>query len=134
MPTREKNKLRRDIVAKFGSLINFYRVSGIKYRKLTLYLSSDIKDVAYHQRIRHEIDQHYIANIPGTIIEDNREIIRQCIAVNFKSYAEFNRKYKGLGFDSNYLSNLINGKLKDETLKYRKLIKILKRDYDIDLW
>jgi hypothetical protein len=54
-----------------------------------------------------------------------------CLRLNFDSYTEFSKKHDS--YDTNYISNIIKGRLKYETPKYNRLVKLLKRDYNLKL-
>lgn len=133
MSTKIKNKLRKDIIEKFGTVTYFCEISGISYRKFILFLGSKRNNETIQQLARHQCEILEVKHIKGIIRKDHREAIRQCILIKAGNYSKFNRMNKGQGFDSNYLSNIISGRLKEERKKYKKLVTILKRDYGLVL-
>lgn len=127
----DRIKLKKDIHRKFGSLTNFSKVASIHYESLLRILNSQNFSGDEIYNVLNSCNDFDIKNgVDGYIDDSEREIIRICIAVSFKSFTAFceeNPKY-----DEVYLSNVINGKLKRITTKYGGLIDLLKTKYNYD--
>ncbi|MHA2009945.1 MAG: hypothetical protein ACW980_21740 [Promethearchaeota archaeon] len=127
----DRKKLKKDIHSKFGSLTNFSKITHTNYNDLLRILNSS----NFSGEEIHDIQFKYLefdtdGGIEGYINDSDRESIRICIAINYKSYTSFcddNPNY-----DEVYLSNIINGKLKKITTKYGGLLDLLKNKYNYD--
>jgi len=130
-----KKKLRSDIIKKFESVIYFCKVAGYDHRNFYTFLNSNSVNEEMYQEARHKLNKIAVKHIEGQINQEDRDAIRICIAkINkYKPGSFTNFKKMHPRFDSNYLSNVTKGRLKNETPKYRALIKILKRDYNLKL-
>jgi hypothetical protein len=126
-----KEKLRQDILDKFGSVKYFCKVSEISYRKFITFLNSKRNNEALRQEARHLCDTIKVEHIDGIIRDEDREAIRICIVVKSGSLTNFCKE--NTNFDTVYISNIVTGRLETETEKYKLLVKILERDYDLVL-
>jgi len=126
-----KDKLRKDIIFKFGSVTYFCKEAKISYRKFITFLNSKRANEEMQQNARHLCDTLKIDHIKGIIRDEDRRAIRICVLTNFDSYTDFCKANKQ--FDPVYLSNIIKGRLKEERDKYKLLVKILERDYGLEL-
>lgn len=133
--TDRKKKLRSDIIEKFETVVYFCKLAGYDHRNFYTFLNSKSVNEEMYQEASHKARTIKVKHIEGNIRDQDREAIRICIAKinDYKpgSLTNFNSKHKK--FDMNYLSNVIGGRLKYETPKYNSLIKILKRDYGLEL-
>lgn len=127
----DRVKLKADIHRKFGSLMNFSKISDTNYNDLLRILNTpnfggdEIYSIASKYN---EFDVE--GGIDGHISDSEREAIRRCVVIHFKTHTAFceeNPKY-----DEVYLSNIINGKLKRVTTKYGGFLDLLKEKYDYD--
>lgn len=127
-----KKILREKILNKFRSLSYFCKLTGTPYKKaLIVFNSEDEDDSESLKRMEEAYNTIDVDESHGLIRNEDRKAVRLCVVSNFKSYSAFNRKHKG--FDSVYLSNLIEGSLTEETEKYRDLIKLLTAKYELDV-
>ena len=131
MSTERKKKLRKDIIEKFETIKYFCKKAEYSYSNFKAYLASRTPNEELYQDAVFKCESIEVDHIDGNIREEDREAIRVCILINFGSYTKFHDKHED--FNMNYLSNVINGKLKYETAKYNRLVKILKRDYNLKL-
>jgi hypothetical protein len=127
----DRVKLKKDIHRKFGSLTNFSKISNTNYNDLLRILNTTnfSGDEIYDIQGKY-VDCNTDNGIEGHIDDSEREAIRVCISIKFKTYTKFceeNPKY-----DEVYLSNIINGKLKRVTTKYGGLLDLLKEKYNYD--
>lgn len=127
----DRVKLKKDIHRKFGSLTNFSKLSQTNYNDLLRILNTrSFTGDEIHDIRRKYVEHDPSEGIEGHISDSERDAIRICVAVNFKSYTAFceeNPKY-----DEVYLSNIINGKLKRVTTKYGGFLDLLKEKYNYD--
>ncbi len=127
----DKVKLKKDIHRKFGSLVNFSKITDTKYSDLLRILNTseftgeEITDV-HRKYIEFDIDE----GIEGFIDDSDRESVRICVAVHFKSTTAFCEEHPE--YDEVYISNVVTGRLKRVTTKYGGLIDLLKRKYNYD--
>lgn len=133
--TERKKKLRSDIISKFETVVYFCKLAKYDHRNFYTFLNSKSDNEKMYQDAVHKMDTIKVDHIKGNIRDKDREAIRICIATwnNYKpgSLTKFSDKHKK--FDMVYLSNVIGGRLKYETAKYKSLIKILKKDYNLIL-
>ncbi len=124
------NSLRENIVRHFGSLSAFSRSTGFSYRllKRTLlnleFSKEEIDEISSIYEEKKDPD-----NIPFRISEEESEKIRVCIFSNFRKVVFFCEKHSE--YNSVYISNIINGKLKLRSTKYVRLVKLLEKKYDL---
>ena len=127
----DKVKLRKDIYNKYRTLKNFSRKTKIPYNKIMLVFNSLKDDREALLDIHYAYENTVIDKVEGYIIDEDREAIRICILTKFKSYTAFCSQHDS--YDTVYLSNVIGGRLVEETVKYKRLVNLLKRDYGLVL-
>ena len=127
----DRARLKKDIHRKFGSLTNFSKVSSTNYESLLRILNTNNFSGDEILGIKRKyLDFDTKDGIDGYINDSDREVVRICIAVSFKSFTAF--CVENPQYDEVYLSNVINGKLKMITTKYGGLIDLLKTKYNYD--
>ncbi len=126
----KKEIIRKEIISKFKSLSYFSLVTGVNYKKMLSFLCSDHNDSEFEKDLLFKINNTEVDEHHGLIRDVDRKAIRMCVLTSFKSYSAFHREHDD--YDSVYLSNVIGGRLSDETEKYQNLIKLLTVDYDLD--
>ena len=131
MSTERKKQLRKDIIEKFETIKYFCKLCGYSYSNFKTFLNSRTPNEEMYQDAIFKLNDTEVTHIEGNIRDEDREEIRKCIVVNYSSYSAFCRKHTD--FNSLYISNIMKGRLKFETSKYRKLIAILERDYNLSL-
>jgi hypothetical protein len=123
----KKEILREKIINKFNSIAVFCRLTGLPRNRVAIALQPDDKGLlkeieeAYKKT---EISEHY-----GVIREDHVEEIRLCINKSFKKVRHFCLKHPE--YNQVYVSNILNGNLTRETKKYRDLVQLLTKEYDL---
>lgn len=131
--TPEKKQLRKNITTKFGTIKYFCKVGDYGYGSFKAFLNSPLEHKDQVDEASITCDRLVVNHIDGNITDEIREKIRLCIFkwndYNPGSYTKFCSKHPE--FNMNYLSNIVNGKLKHETPKYKKLIKLLKTEYKL---
>ncbi len=129
----DREQLRKEITDKFRTLSNFSDTTGIPYKKVMRILNSDKVDKEGVKELR-KTCRETEENKPGLILEDDRKEIRMCILLNFKDYTAFCNENND--YDSVYLSNIIGGRLIEETSKYKELVKLLTDKYSLnkEIW
>lgn len=125
------NELRDNIVKHFGSLSAFSQSTGYSYRLL----KKALINLEFSKEDYEEIESIYIKendpdNIPFRISKDDIESIRMAILSNFKKVTLFCKKHPE--YNSVYISNIVNGKLKLKSKKYKGLVKLLKKKYGLN--
>jgi len=122
--------LKSKIREKFGSLKSFCKVSNTKYKDaLRILNTSDftVEEISEMQYQYRELDAN--VEIEGFISVKSRNRIRITILTHFNSYTDFCKKhYK---YDVVYITNVVKGNLKRESKKYKLLIELLKREYEL---
>lgn len=131
MSTERKKQLRKDIIEKFETIKYFCKEAEYSYSNFKTFLNSKTPNEEIYQDAIFKLDSIVVDHIEGNIRGKDREAIKKCLRINFNSNTEFSNKHTD--FDTNYISNVISGRLKYETPKYRKLVKILERDYNLKL-
>jgi hypothetical protein len=133
--TDRKEKLRADIKTKFETVTYFCKLAGYDHRNFYTFLNSSKDNEEMYQEALNKCNTIKVKHIEGNIRKEDRESIRICIAKYYKyktgaltSFAKDNTD-----FDTNYLSNIITGRLKYETRKYNLLLELLKKDYNLKL-
>lgn len=127
----DRNRLKRDIKEKFGSIARFARVCELNYDDTLRILNSDnftgdeIQDVFYRYDSYDEVNEGFY----DIISNEERSAIRLSILTNFKNYTKFCSEHPR--FDVVYISNIVNGKLKEKTTKFGNLINTLE-EYNYD--
>lgn len=124
------NTLRDNIIKHFGSISAFSQKTGYSYRKLKrtlLHLEFEKKD--YEEIEKTYNDNVDPDNVPFRISEEDAEKIRVCIFSHFKKVIFFCEKHPE--YNSVYMSNIINGKLKLRSKKFKGLEKLLKEEYGL---
>jgi len=127
----KKEILRKQIIKKFRSLSYFCLLTDLNYKKTLAYFCSLDNDSDFQKEIQFNIDNTEVDDQHGLIRDEDRKAIRMCVLTNFKNYTEFHREHKE--YDSVYLSNIVGGRLSDETEKYQNLIRLLTAEYDLDI-
>ncbi len=127
----EKETLREQITNKFRSLAYFCVLTETNYKKTLAYFCSDDYDSVLLEELQYKLDNTEVDEQHGLIRDEDRKAIRICVLTNFKNYSAFHRKHKE--YDSVYLSNIVGGRLSDETEKYQNLIRLLTAEYDLDV-
>lgn len=126
----ELNALRDNIIQHFGSISAFARATGYSYRKLKstlIHLEFEKKD---YEDIKAVYDKEYDPDVtPFRISEDDSEAIRIAILSNFKKVTLFCEKHTE--YNSVYISNIINRKLKLRSKKFKQLEKLLTDKYGL---
>jgi len=125
----DKEQLRKEITEKFRTLSNFSDTTGIPYKKVMRILNSKKLDKEGIKDLR-ETCENTEENKPGLILEKDRKDIRICILSSFKDYTAFCNENSD--YDSVYLSNIIGGRLIEETSKYKNLVKLLNDKYSLN--
>jgi hypothetical protein len=127
----DRNRLKRDIKEKFGSIARFARVCELNYDDTLRVLNSnsftgdEIENVFYQYDSYDESSMGFY----DIISNEERKAIRLSILTNFKNYTMFCKEYSR--FDVVYISNVVNGKLKEKTTKFGNLINTLE-NYNYD--
>ena len=129
--TPKKQQLRKDIIEKFETIKYFCKKAKFTYSNFKTFLNSKTPNEELYQDAVYKLESIEVDHIEGHIKDEDRESIRVCILIQAGSYAAFHKNHKR--FDSLYISNIVKGRLKNETPKYRKLVRILKRDYNLIL-
>ena len=127
----EFNAMRDSIKNNFGSLYRFSSECGFSYsivKKVFLVLDFHKKDFekirdVYNSHVK-QIDSPFISN-------DERAAIRMTILSNFYNMKAFTKKHKD--YNSNYLSNVLGGRLKLKTTKYTRLVLLLEKKYGLEI-
>jgi len=128
----ERNELISNIEKHFGSIYAFSKTSGFSYS----ILKRTLINLDFSKEDFDAIKASYKANydpekVPFRISEEDRKRIRMCILENFKNSKKFTEKHTE--YDSVYLSNVINGRLKLRSNKYVNFISLLEKKYGLDL-
>jgi len=126
------NELRGEIQSNFGSLFSFANHSGFSYSVL----KRTFNDLEFTQLDIDNIQSSYNKHldpedIPFRISDVDREAIRVCIVLKFKNVKKFTDKHPE--YNSVYISNVINGRLKLESIKYVNFISLLKKKYNLQI-
>lgn len=129
----EVDKLKKDIAIKFYTVKTFCSLAKLPYKDVINTLNLKHNDSDLYQRMVSSYMNITPNRIPGIIQDRHREEIRVCIITRYRSLSSFAKYHRG--YDTLWLSNIINGKLKLESTKYRKFVIMMNRDYymDIDL-
>lgn len=127
----EKEALKKDIIKKFKSLSYFCILTETPYKKTLAYFCSSDYDSDLLKELQYKVNTTEVDEYHGLIRDEDRKAIRICVLTNFKNYSAFHREHNE--YDSVYLSNIIGGRLSEETDKYRNLIRLLTANYDLDI-
>jgi hypothetical protein len=125
--------LKELIKSHYGSIRTFCLDVWIPYRKtLNMFNKLDFS-LEYYEKVK---DKYYKSTKTpmesfGRISNEEREAIRICIAINFKTASNFCSKYDS--YDGVYISNIVNGRLKRRTVKFVGLLNTLDKKYKLKL-
>ena len=124
--------LKDQVRDKYGSLRTFTAKTSLPYRRtLNLFNRLEFSEAFYINVKRKFYETKHVEETFGRISKVDRELIRVCIMTNFKSVTAFCKKNRR--FDNVYISNIISGRLKLVTPKYRKLILALEKKYNLKI-
>lgn len=122
--------LKDQVKSKYGSVRTFTLKTGLPYRKgLELFNRFSTTEEFFNKVKTAFYETKHLQGDIGRINDSDREAIRVCILTNFKSATAFCRRHRR--FDNVYVSNIISGRLKLSTLKYRKLVLVLEKRYEL---
>lgn len=124
----KKEILKDKIIRKFKTISNFCSLTNLPYIKTRIILNEDNDE--FFNSIEKAYNSINVAENHGLIKEVDRNAIDRCIKDNFKNKAKFSEKHKE--FNQVYISNIIGGRLTDETKKYIKLVEILTVQYNLN--
>lgn len=128
----EKQTLREKITEKYRSLAYFCKLTGIPYKKtLNFFIVDEENDSETLKDLQILYNVTDVDKLHGLIRDEDRSTIRLCILSNFKNLSAFCREHDE--YDTVYISNIIGGRLTDETRKYQNLVKLLTVNYDLDV-
>jgi len=127
----EKEALKKDIIKKFKSLSYFCILTETPYKNTLAFFCSKDDDSDRLKELRSVAKNTQVDKYHGLIRDEDRSTIRLCILSNFKNYTVFSREHNE--YDTVYLSNIIGGRLSEETEKYRNLVRLLTMDYGLDI-
>lgn len=128
----EINKLTDNIKTHYGSLNTFSIVTGYSYGKI----KAALLNLEFTKQTYDEIQAAYTKHlnkdkVPFRISEENVNKIRICIYTNFKKVRHFCRKHPE--YTEVFMSNLLNGKSKLESPRYKRLEILLINKYNLKL-
>ena len=121
--------LRKEITDKFRSVLSFCATTGTSYNSVMRLINGKYNSVGV-KRIR-DVCRSSKENNGGFILDKDRRSIRMCILTHHDNYAEFCKSHPE--YDNVYLSNIIKGRLVEETPKYRKFVGFLVYTYGLDI-
>jgi FMN phosphatase YigB (HAD superfamily) len=128
----EVDFLYSQIRSKYGGIKAFTVSTNLHYRKTLDLFNKQEFTSEFFNKVK---DRFYkYKNDPetfGRIDDADREAIRICILTNYRSATAFCKKHKK--FDDVYISNVICGRLKLVTPKFRRLTLILKNKYNLEI-
>jgi hypothetical protein len=126
----EMDFLESQIKGRYGSIRTFTSKTDLPYRRtLDLFNKLEYTEDFFNKVKGKFYESKHIPEMFGRINEPDRESIRICILTNFRSATAFCKKHKK--FDNVYVSNIISGRLKLSTPKYRKLVSVLEKKYEL---
>lgn len=127
----KKTKLRKNIIEKFKTIKYFCKLSGIGYSGFKMFLNTNSVNEKLYQEALFKLNSIEVDHIEGEIKDEDRKAIRRAILNNFDSYTHFCDIHND--FNMVYISNVVKGKLLNETPKYIRLTTILKRDFGLEI-
>lgn len=127
----KKIQLRKEIPEKFGSFINFSKVTKTNYGRVLRILNAPEGNTKELDELMAKFKSFNISDgIEGIIGDKDRARIRIVILTHFDHYNSFCKKHPE--FDAVYITNICKGRLKRVTEKYIKLTFLLKQEYNYD--
>jgi len=118
------NQIKTEIKQKFGTIAMFQNVAQINKNQMIAFLhnrmSSTTRD-QFERVIREKIDTLSPGFVPTNIVTDQeREMIRQFIAINYKSIRSFCKSHPE--FSVTFVSNIITGRKKTKEKRWFSLL------------
>lgn len=122
--------MKTEIKQKFGTIKSFTDFAGINPNQMIAFLNNRMSNETksqFEQRIRNIIESAPIDFKPINLItDDEREMIRQFVAINYKSIRSFCKQHPE--FTLTFISNIITGRKKTKEKRWHKLIDVIQTD------
>lgn len=122
--------MKTEIKQKFGTIKSFTDFAGINPNQMIAFLNNRMSNETksqFEQRIRNIIESAPADFRPSNLITDQeREMVRQFVAVNYKSIRSFCKVHPE--FTLTFISNVITGRKKTKEKRWHKLIDVMRMD------
>lgn len=119
--------MKTEIKQKFGTIKSFTDVAGINPNQMIAFLNNRMSNATkneFEQLIRSKIDSIAPGFKPTNLInDDEREMVRQFVVVNYKSIRSFCKQHPE--FTLTFVSNIITGRKKTKEKRWHKFISLM---------
>lgn len=124
------NQIKTEIKQKFGTIAMFQNVAQINKNQMIAFLHDRMSPSSrdqFERVIREKIDTLSPGFVPTNSINDQeREMIRQMVVVNYKSIRSFCKQHPE--FTITFISNIITGRKKTKEKRWFSLISLLQNE------
>lgn len=119
--------MKTEIKQKFGTIKSFTDVAGINPNQMIAFLNNRMSNATknqFEQLVRTKIDSIAPGFKPTNLInDDEREMVRQFVVVNYKSIRSFCKQHPE--FTLTFVSNIITGRKKTKEKRWHKFISLM---------
>lgn len=119
--------MKTEIKQKFGTIKSFTDATGINPNQMIAFLNnrmSETTKMQFEQMIRSKMESIAPGFKPMHLItDDEREMVRQFVVVNYKSIRSFCKQHPE--FTLTFISNIITGRKKTKEKRWHKLISLM---------